>query len=198
MPRTFAVTWDYLCPFARNAHEHVVEGLRAGADWDVDFVPFSLKQTKAITPIWDLEEPTVEPGVLALLAGVAVRDGQPDRFLDAHVALFAARHDHGRDPRDETVVREALHTAGADVDAAMEAVRDGSALVTLRKQHEAAEDEHDVFGVPTFIAGAGASFVRLMRRPTGPQDAIATVERVVDLLTGWPALNEFKWTRIPR
>ena len=27
----FAVNWDYRCPFARNAHEHLVEGLDAGA-----------------------------------------------------------------------------------------------------------------------------------------------------------------------
>ena len=27
----FAVTWDYRCPFARNAHEHVLDGLAAGA-----------------------------------------------------------------------------------------------------------------------------------------------------------------------
>ena len=27
MPLEFAVTWDYRCPFARNLHDHVVEGL---------------------------------------------------------------------------------------------------------------------------------------------------------------------------
>ena len=37
----FAVTWDYRCPFARNAHEHIIEALRAGAPWSVRFVPFS-------------------------------------------------------------------------------------------------------------------------------------------------------------
>ena len=26
----FSVTWDYRCPFARNAHEHVLAGLDAG------------------------------------------------------------------------------------------------------------------------------------------------------------------------
>jgi len=40
MSLTFAVTWDYRCPFARNAHEHVLTALDAGADWDVRFVPF--------------------------------------------------------------------------------------------------------------------------------------------------------------
>jgi hypothetical protein len=42
--RRFAITFDYLCPFARNANEHVIAGLRAGADWDVHFLPYSLAQ----------------------------------------------------------------------------------------------------------------------------------------------------------
>jgi len=40
----FALTYDYLCPFARNANEHVVTGLRSGAPWDVTIIPFSLTQ----------------------------------------------------------------------------------------------------------------------------------------------------------
>lgn len=40
----FAIGFDYLCPFARNAHEHVIAGLRGGAGWQVRFVPFSLPQ----------------------------------------------------------------------------------------------------------------------------------------------------------
>ena len=44
MPNSFGVTWDYLCPFARNAHEHLVAALKAGADWDVQFRFFSLAQ----------------------------------------------------------------------------------------------------------------------------------------------------------
>jgi len=32
------VTWDYGCPFARNAHEHILTGLAAGADWGVPIV----------------------------------------------------------------------------------------------------------------------------------------------------------------
>ena len=33
-------------------------------------------------------------------AGVVVRDRFPDKFLDAHEALFAARHDKSGDIRD--------------------------------------------------------------------------------------------------
>ena len=28
----FEITYDYRCPFARNAHEHVLDALEAGAD----------------------------------------------------------------------------------------------------------------------------------------------------------------------
>jgi predicted DsbA family dithiol-disulfide isomerase len=164
----------------------------------VDLIPFSLKQTKAEVPVWEQADPSSAAGVLALLAGIAIRDEQPERFLDAHLALFAARHDHGEDIRDPAVIRRVLRSAGVNADAVSDALTAGWPLQTLRKEQEAAQDEYDVFGVPTFIAGDGAVFVRLMERPTDPRDAITTVERVVDLLTGWPQLNEFKWTRIPR
>jgi len=45
MTRRFALTWDYRCPYGRIAHDHVVTGLRGGADWDVAFLPFSLGQS---------------------------------------------------------------------------------------------------------------------------------------------------------
>jgi len=40
----FSVTWDYRCPFARNAHEFLVAALKDGAPFDVEFVPFTLTQ----------------------------------------------------------------------------------------------------------------------------------------------------------
>ena len=202
MTRTFAVTWDYLCPFARNAHEHIVEGLRAGADWDVHFVPFSLKQAHAEergSAVWSATDPLAESGVLALATGVEVRDQHPERFLDVHLGLFSARHDAGRDIRDPEVIAGVLAGAGLDGRATLAAVREGGALETLRKEHEHAAYDLAVFGVPTFIAGDDAAFIRFMHRPHGDADvAISTIERVVGLLTEWPDLNEFKHTRLPR
>ena len=202
MTRTFAVTWDYLCPFARHAHEHLIAGLRAGADWDVHVAPFSLKQAHAEergSAIWTSRDPLAESGVLALRAGNEVRDRDPERFLDVHAALFAARHDEGRDIRDAAVVAEALERGGTDAQTILAAVREGAALETLRKEHEHSAYDLAVFGVPTFIVGDDAAFVRLMHRPGGDADvAVSTIERVVDLLAGWPDLNEFKHTRLPR
>jgi hypothetical protein len=199
-PRTFAVTWDYRCPFARNAHEHVVTGLRSGAPWDVRFVAFSLGQVHVAEgepDIW--EHPQDDTGLLALQAGVVVRDSFPDKFLDAHEALFALRHDRGGQLRDAGALREALTDVGVDADAVFAEIATGDPLVTVRQEHEWAVKEHAVFGVPTFIVDDRAAFVRLMDRP-GEDAARATeaVEGVVRLVVDDLHLNELKHTSIPR
>ena len=197
---TFTVNWDYRCPFARNAHEHVVAALRAGARWDVQFVPFSLEQVhvpEGATDVW--EDPSKGPVLRPMLAGIAVRDTAPERFLNAHLGLFRARHAEGLDLRDEDVVADVLAAAGVDPDVVLGHVADGWPLEVFRKEHEQAVADHSVFGVPTFVSAGRAVFVRLMDRPEGDGErARATVERVLDLLAGWPTLNEFKHTTIPR
>lgn len=199
-PRSFAVTWDYRCPFARNAHEHVVTGLRGGAPWDVRFVAFSLGQVHVAAgepDIWD--HPQDDTGLLALQAGVVVRDRFPDRFLDAHEALFALRHDHGGHLRDEAEVHAALAGVGVDADAVLREVGTGDPLVTVRQEHEWSVKEHHVFGVPTFVAGDRAAFVRLMDRPRGDTHrAIEAIDGVLDLVERDQHLNELKHTSIPR
>lgn len=198
-PRTFAVTWDYRCPFARNAHDHVVTALQGGAGWDVTFVPFSLGQVhveEGEPDIWDRWRD--DSGLLSLQAGVVVRDKFPDQFLAVHQALFALRHDEGGHLRDEEAVRRVLTDQGVDADAVLAEIDGGNAVHTVRREHEQAARAHRVWGVPTFIVGDQASFVRLMHRPGGDTAlATRTIERVLDLLS-WPELNEFKHTSIPR
>lgn len=200
MKRSFSVTWDYRCPFARNAHEHLLAGLQSGADWDVRFLVFSLEQAhvdEGGTPVW--EEPEKHPGLRANLAGVVVRDQNPDLFPTVHHALFSARHDQSLDLRDRDVLSKVLDGAGVDGASVLAEVDAGWALDVLRDEHTEAVDRYHVFGVPTFIAGDGAVFVRLMDRPAGDgARATSTIERVLDLGSGWPELNEFKHTRVLR
>lgn len=198
----FAVTWDYRCPFARNAHEHLLAGLAAGADWQVQFLPFSLGQvhvTEGQPSVW--EKPEQDTGIVALQAGVVVRDEFPEEFPAAHRALFAARHDQALHLEDPEVVRGVLRDNKVDDAAVFALIESGDALNRVRGEHERYADSHNVWGVPTFLAGDQSVFVRLMNRAqpgSDPAASITAVERTIDLLTGWPELNEFKHTSIPR
>ncbi|MGH9055926.1 MAG: DsbA family protein [Acidimicrobiales bacterium] len=200
MTTSFSVTWDYRCPFARNAHEHLLSALEGGAPWDVRFLAFSLDQTHVAEgepPVW--EEPDRYPGLLANQAGIVVRDRHPERFHDAHRALFAARHDRALDTRDRAVVSQVLDEAGVDGATVLGEVDSGWPLKVFESEHRDAAERLSVFGVPTFIVGEQAVFVRLMDRPQGDSArATSTIERVLDLLDGWPELNELKHTTIPR
>lgn len=195
MKRTFAVTWDYRCPFARNGHTAVIRALADGADWDVRFVPFSLDQAhleQGEPPVWERPPEQRGSGVLPLLWGIAVRDAHPERFPHFHLGVFAARFEEGRKTGKEEVLRDVAASAGLDPDRVAEEVDDGWPLDTLAREHGEAVERWSVFGVPTFIVGDEAVFVRLME-PHLTDD----LERVLDLV-GWTRVNEIKHTTVPR
>lgn len=189
----FGINFDYLCPFARNASEAVLNGIGWGEDWEARFWAFSLAQvhlSDGEPDVWD--EPEGKSGLLALQWGVAARDAFGDQFPAVHRALFAARHDHGRDIKDEAVIRQAVSEAGADPDAIAEVVATGVPLATVAAEHTDSVERWRVFGVPTFLVDDHATFVRFMSR--GDVDDLS---RTLDLLA-WTNLNEFKRTVIPR
>ncbi len=195
----FIINFDYLCPFARIANEMVVRAVEGGGGHDVTFRAFSLSQVHA-----EEGEPAVwrtEPrpsGVTALEWGLAVRDEFPEAFPAVHLALFSARHDQDKDINELDVVREAVASAGLDPDEIAKVVSGGQPAKSLATDHTWSVDEHRAFGVPTFFLDDRAVFVRLMQRKTDPAEARATLDRLLDVLTGWPELNELKATRIPR
>jgi hypothetical protein len=200
MRHRFAITHDYLCPFARNAAEVVVRALQDGAPYQVDFRAFSLSQVhleEGERPVWEPAE-SAPSGVLALQWGLAVRDELPERFPAAHLALFAARHDQGLDLNDPEVVAAAVASAGLDPDEVGKLVAGGRPAAALAADHTWAAETQRVFGVPTFVGDRRAVFVRLMERPATPEAARATLERVLGMVEDWPDLNEFKATAIPR
>jgi DSBA-like thioredoxin domain len=199
MTTSFAVTWDYRCPFARNAHDHLITALEAGADWDVTFLAFSLDQPhveEGQPSVFDV--PDRYPGLLANEVGIVVRDRQPDKFLAVHRALFDARHAGAADLRQRDVIAAVLQANGVDPASVWTEIDDGWPLETFRKEHTMAVDNLSVFGVPTFIVGPDATFVRLLNRADGNAELAArTITRIIDLVEGWPELNEFKHTSVP-
>jgi len=200
MSYRFGLTWEYRCPFARIVADHVITGLEGGADWEVEWIPFSLTQAhveEGEVDAWD--DPTKADTLYAMEAAIVVRDRFPDRFLAVHRALFEARHDHGLDLRLPAVVHAAVAEHGVDPEQVETEIRSGWPRAEFRKAHTSVVDSKSVFGVPTFLVGDSAVFVRLMDRPDGDAElAIRTIERTLDTITGWPTLNEFKHTTIPR
>ena len=198
-PQTFAVTWDYRCPFARNGHEHILDGLEAGAEWDVTFVPYFLNQGMGLEGQDTWDDPDHRADLLSLEVAVVVRDRLPEQFLAVHRALFDARHVDGADLRDRQVVADVLDGAGVDAAAVLAEVDAGWPAKVVRSEHERCVGQLDIFGVPTFIVGDDAVFARLMTRSDG-DGALArdTIDRVLALIGDHPELNEFKHTRLSR
>lgn len=198
MARSFGLTFDYRCPFARLVHDHVVEGLRAGAEWDVTFLPFCLGQAhveEGYPDVWDA--PDTDSGLLALQAAISVRDLQPDAFIDVHQALFEHRHTAGGSLRDRKVLTAVLSSHGADPDAVFADVESGRTLEVVRREHSTFVSSHSVWGTPTFVVGDSAIFVRLLDHSHGDgTTARRTIDRILDDIE-WPILNEFKHTVVP-
>ena len=131
---------------------------------------------------------------------MVVRDHQPDRFLDAHVALFAlATTRAGTSGTRARCARPSPRSTGVDADAVFAAIATGEPLAVDPQRARGRRGEARRVGrAHVHRRATRPCFVRLMDRPAGDgAHATRTIERVLDLLT-WPELNEFKHTSIPR
>ena len=198
MTRSFGLTYDYRCPFARLVHDHVVEGLRAGAEWNVTFLPFCLGQAhveEGQPDIW--ETPEMDSGLLALQLSISIRDQQPHLFIDFHQAMFNHRHAGGGSLREHRVLEDIMSSHGVDAAAAFADVATGRPLEVVKSEQTQYVRSHQVWGTPTFIVGEKSVFVRLLDHAHGDAKiAATTINRILDDID-WPILNEFKHTSIP-
>jgi len=195
----FELSYDYRCPFAKNIHLHVLSALKAGADFDVDFVPWTMSQgykDEDAPDVWD--DPSHDPDLLALAVSISVRDQQPDKFHAAHEALFRARHEQAIRLVTLDEIKSVLVSAGVDFEVVE---RD---LLTRRPHQVIGEnfkrfERVEAFGVPTFVVDNDATFVRYMTPPSeDPKESIALIESLLSLMTAQSELNEFKHTRLPQ
>ena len=195
----FDLSFDYRCPFAKNIHLHVVTALRVGADFNVNFVPWSLSQgsrSDGAPDVWN--DPAYDGDLLSLAAGISVRDQQSEYFLDAHEALFRARHD--RAIRLVTLDEISNVLAPLGVDMAKVATD-----VASRRPHDVIAASHkefdrfEAFGVPTFVVNDDATFVRYMSEPSDdPAESVELITSLLAMMTKRADLNEFKHTQLPR
>jgi hypothetical protein len=195
---SFDLSFDYRCPFAKNLHLHVITALRAGADYDVTFMPWSLSQgsrADGAPDVWN--DPAYDADLLSLAAGISIRDQQPTHFLDAHESLFRARHGGRKRLVTLEEIGEVLVPVGVDMDMV-------ASDVASRRPHEVIAASHkefdrfEAFGVPTFVVNEQATFVRYMKEPTeDAQASVDLIDTLVAMMQSRPDLNEFKHTQLP-
>ncbi|MHB8379432.1 MAG: DsbA family protein [Acidimicrobiales bacterium] len=195
---SFQLSYDYRCPFAKNIHLHVVTALRAGADFDVTFVPWTMSQgykASGAPDVWD--DPARDEELLALAVSTSIRDFQPEFFFDAHEALFRARHERAIRLVTANEISDVLLSTGVDL---IQIFDD----VDSRRPHKVIGesfrefDRYDAFGVPTFVVGNDATFVRYMNSPSDDARAsITLIESLLSLMSSQSDLNEFKHTKVP-
>ncbi|MGC2484975.1 MAG: DsbA family protein [Acidimicrobiales bacterium] len=195
--KPFLLSYDYRCPFAKNIHLHVIDALRAGADFDVTFVPWTMSQgyrNEGAPDVWD--DPERDPELLSLAVSTSVHDLVPERFLDVHEALFRARHERAIRLVTESEVANALEGLDLDLTVIFEDVASRRPHKVIGEWFREFE-RYDTFGVPTFVVDGDATFVRYMNPPTGdPRASIALIESLVTLMSDQSALNEFKHTQV--
>jgi protein-disulfide isomerase-like protein with CxxC motif len=197
--QTFDLSFDYRCPFAKNIHLHVIEALRAGAEYDVNFAPWSLSQGSLDDgglDVWD--DPAYDAALISLAAAVSVRDHQSEYFLDAHEALFRARHDRAIRLVTLDEISNVLAPLGVDMAKV-------AADVASRRPHDVIAASHkefarfEAFGVPTFVVNDNATFVRYMSEPDGDRSkSIELIDALLAMMADRLELNEFKRTQLPR
>ena len=197
--RSFDLSFDYRCPFAKNIHLHVITALRAGADFDVSFAPWSLSQgsrNDGAPDVWN--DPAYDADLISLASAISVRDEQSEYFLDAHEALFRARHDRAIRLVTLDEISNVLAPLGVDMAKV-------AADVASRRPHDVIAASHkeferfEAFGVPTFVVNDDATFVRYMSEPSeDPEASVELINSLLDMMTNRSDINEFKHTRLPR
>ena len=115
--KRFSVNWDYRCPFARNAHEHVVKALQGGAPFEVEFVLFSLNQAHVEEggPRCLGTTREREPDLAGRVrSGSSCGTSSPRSSLSTHVAFVRVRHDKSADLRDKAELASVLEASGSN------------------------------------------------------------------------------------
>jgi hypothetical protein len=194
----FDLSYDYRCPFAKNMHLHVITALRAGGQFDVTFVPWTMSQgykADGAPDVWD--DPARDPELLSLAVSTSIRDLQPQHFLDAHEALFRARHERALRLVTEGEIKEALAGTGVNLGDVFDDVASRRPHQVIGESFREFE-RYEAFGVPTFVVDGDATFVRYMTVPSDDGAAsVALVDSLVTLMSSESALNEFKHTKVP-
>ena len=176
------------------AKENDEEGL------EINWRNFSLAQANSKEgpewKAWEQDDEAQVRGILPLRAGEAARRQGMEAFGRFHMALLTARHVDRRDINDFDVVLQVATEVGLDTARLREDIADRSILDKIARDHKEAEEEHGVFGTPTFLFSNGRSaFLKVLRTP--PEEAPKLTRLLMDVMEDWSYVGELKRPQPP-
>ena len=169
---------------------------------ELNWKPFSLDQVNQKVgedyKVWSEPEENIPDRVWGLRAGVGRRTAGRRRAAALHAAAAGRRGTTGaRTSADMAVLTRVAGEAGLDVERFERDVRDRSSLEEVAASHEAAVEEHGVFGTPTFVFENGTSTFLKLIRPDTPEQADAAFDHVLGLMEANAYVGEIKRPQPP-
>jgi protein-disulfide isomerase-like protein with CxxC motif len=130
--------------------------------------------------------PSLEASKCAALQG----EGQ---FAKFHTTLHRAKHKDGKDITNQLILRDVAIEVGLDVERWEEDMKNGAGIPLLAADHEEAEGEYGVFGVPTLLFEKGNPvFVKLEEGDWEGQDDEGLLDTVRLSAVDRPYILEMK------
>lgn len=192
--------FDFACPWAYQASlwaRDVFEMM--GDDYiALRFRFFSLAQANRQDENWNIwEQKPDDPkawGLLAFLAGAAIRKHGDQVLLDRFYKALAMLHHEQKEPLEQATIEKAATEAGVDM-AILKPIFDGDiaeAAAILKTDHTEAVEQYGIFGSSTFVFEEKYPiYVRLMPRP--PRDKVLEVFQYLTAVTiVQPSIIEIK------
>ena len=168
---------------------------------ELNWKPFSLDQVNQKVgedyKVWSEPEENIPDRVWGLRAGVAAGRQGDDALRRFMPLLLKARHDGRENLGDMAVLTRVAGEAGLDVERFERDVKDRSSLEEVAASHEAAVEEHGVFGTPTFVFENGTSTFLKLIRPDTPEQADAAFDHVLGLMEANAYVGEIKRPQPP-
>lgn len=206
-PMNLTVYFDILCPFAYRVSQWLdLAHQQAGSALTIDWRYFSLEQTNAPADDWKLwEQPEdyanpngrgpTNRALVAFWSLEAARQQGAASFNHLRAAIYRARHAEQRDISQRSTIEPLAAEAGLDMERFQRDTHDRSLLDALRRDDEAAREQHGVFGVPTLgFDDDNVFFFKLMQVPPA-EDALPLLHDLHQNCSHRPWLAELKRPR---
>jgi len=130
--------------------------------------------------------PPLEASKCAALQG----EGQ---FAKYHMALHRAKHRDGKDITNQLILRDVAIESDLDLERWEEDMKNGAGVPFISRDHEEAESEYGVFGVPTLLFESGnPAFVKLKEGDWEDQDDEGLLDAIRAASIDRPYLLEIK------